>query len=279
MDYTSSLSSERNYNDFSVSFAERRDVGNEWNLIEWNKKHLEIDCHRLYYRTDENGGKATLHLIDRTIELIAGKLYFIPAFTILQSKINGHMNKYYIHFRSNSPELRLHRFLSDQYSIDSSEITEHLFKTVIENYTKNTLEAKMKVEGAMQLLLSDFFKDTSSAHKDLSRFESVLAYIEENYNTEIPLSVLAEKMNVSTLYFSNYFKATFHISPKQYILNKRLAEGQRLLLETDMTIGEIANAVGFSSENYFSEFFTSKIGISASKYRKRALPQQRDSIL
>ena len=279
MDYTSSLSSERNYNDFSVSFAERRDVGDEWNLIEWNKKHLEIDCHRLYYRTDENGGKATLHLIDRTIDLTAGKLYFIPAFTILQSKIDGHMNKYYIHFRSNSPELRLHRFLSDQYSIDSSEITEHLFKTVIENYTKNTLEAKMKVEGAMQLLLSDFFKDTSSAHKDLSRFESVLSYIEENYNTEIPLSVLAAKMNVSTLYFSNYFKATFHISPKQYILNKRLAEGQRLLLETDMTIGEIANAVGFSSENYFSEFFTSKIGISASKYRKRALPKRRDSIL
>jgi hypothetical protein len=176
----SSLSLERNYNDFSVSFAERRDVGDEWNLIEWNKKHLEIDCHRLYYRTDENGGKATLHLIDRTIELTAGKLYFIPAFTILQSKIDGHMNKYYIHFRSNSPELRLHRFLSDQYSIDSSEITEHLFKTVIENYTKNTMEAKMKVEGAMQLLLSDFFKDTSSAHKDLSRFESILSYIEEN---------------------------------------------------------------------------------------------------
>lgn len=275
----SSLSLERNYNDFSVSFAERRDVGDEWNLIEWNKKHLEIDCHRLYYRTDEHGGKATLHLIDRTIELTAGKLYFIPAFTILQSKIDGHMNKYYIHFRSNSPELRLHRFLSDQYSIDSSEITEHLFKTVIENYTKNTMEAKMKVEGAMQLLLSDFFKDTSSAHKDLSRFESILSYIEENYNTEIPLSVLASKMNVSTLYFSNYFKSTFHISPKQYILNKRLAEGQRLLLETDMTIGEIANAVGFSSENYFSEFFTSKIGISASKYRKRALPKQRDSIL
>ena len=137
----------------------------------------------------------------------------------------------------------------------------------------------MKVEGAMQLLLSDFFKDTSSAHKDLSRFESILSYIEENYNTEIPLSVLASKMNVSTLYFSNYFKSTFHISPKQYILNKRLAEGQRLLLETDMTIGEIATAVGFSSENYFSEFFTSKIGISASKYRKRALPKQRDSIL
>jgi AraC-like DNA-binding protein len=279
MNSTVSLPSAGHYDDFAVSFAERRDVGDEWNLIEWNKKHLEIDCHRLYYRTDPNGGKATLHLIDRTIELETGKLYFIPAFTILQSKINGRMNKYYIHFRSNSPELRLHRFLSNQYFIDSTPMTEALFETVIENYTKNTVQAKMKVDGAMQLLLSDFFKESSSAHKDLARFESILSYIEENYNVEIPISLLAAKMNVSTLYFSNYFKATFHISPKQYILNKRLAEGQRLLLETDMTIREIANSVGFANENYFSEFFASKIGISASRYRKRALPKERVSIL
>ncbi len=274
-----SLSTERHYNDFSVSFAERRDIGEEWNLVEWNKKHREIDCHRLYFRTDESGGKATLHLIDRTIELTAGKLYFIPAFSILQSQIDGYMNKYYIHFRSNSPELRLHRFLSDQYSIDSTPMTESLFATVIENYTKNTLEASMKVRGAMQLLLSDFFKDSSSAHKDLSRFETVLSFIEENYSTDISLSILAAKMNVSTPYFSNYFKATFHISPKQYILNKRLAESQRLLLETNMTIGEISHAVGFANESYFSEFFADKIGISASKYRQRALPQKRESIL
>ncbi len=279
MNPTVSLPSSKHYDDFAVSFAERRDVGDEWNLVEWNKKHLEIDCHRLYFRTDRDGGKATLHLIDRSIELTAGKLYFIPAFSILQSKIDGHMNKYYIHFRSNSPELRLYRFLSNHYFIDSTPMTEALFETVIENYTKNTVEAGMKVRGAMQLLLSDFFKDSSSALKDLSRFEAVLSYIEENYSTDIPLSRLAAKMNVSTLYFSNYFKATFHISPKQYILNKRLAESQRLLLETDMTIGEIANAVGFTSENYFSEFFSAKIGISASKYRQRALPKKRESIL
>ncbi len=275
----STFSLSESADDFSVSFAERRDVGDEWNLIEWNKKHREIDCHRLYYRTDAEGGTATLHLIDRTLELKAGKLYFIPAYSILQSKIDGHMDKYYIHFRSSSPKLRLYRFLSDQYSIDSNAMTEPLFCTVIENFSKNTTEARMKVFGAMQLLLSDFFKETLPAHKDLSRFEPVLSYIEENYRDEIPLSELAARMNISTLYFSNFFKATFRISPKQYILNKRLTEGQRLLLETDMTINEIASAVGFANENYFSEFFSSKIGISASKYRKRALPKSRDSIL
>ena len=68
------------------------------------------------------------------------------------------------------------------------------------------------------------------------------------------------------------------LKEKQYILNKRLAESQRLLLETDMTISEIAGAVGFSNENYFSEYFSEKIGISASKYRQRALPKKRESI-
>ena len=274
-----SSSSLSGYDDFSVSFAERRDVGTEWNLVEWNKKHLEIDCHRLYYRTDTDGGRATLQLIDRRIELTAGRLYFIPAFSILQSKIDGNMNKYYIHFLSSSLELRLHRFLSDQYYIDAGEMTEPLFNTVINNYTKDTTEAKMKVRGAMQLLLSDFFRETAASHKDLSRFAPVLSYIEENFDRELPICELAAKMNVSTLYFSNYFKATFHISPKQYILNKRLAEGQRLLLETDLSIAEIATAIGFKNENYFSEFFAAKIGISASRYRKRALPTSRDSIL
>ena len=91
MEHNTQTYTKQRYNDFSVSFAERRDVGDEWNLIEWNKKHLEIDCHRLYYRTDENGGTATLQLIDRTIDLVAGKLYFIPAFSILQSQIDGRM--------------------------------------------------------------------------------------------------------------------------------------------------------------------------------------------
>ena len=86
-------------------------------------------------------------------------------------------------------------------------------------------------------------------------------------------------MNISSMYFSNYFKMTFNISPKQYIINKRLMESQRLLLENQLSIKEIAYAVGFENENYFSEFFSSKVGISALKFRKRELPTTRESIL
>ncbi len=259
---------------YTVSFARRADVGEEWNLIEWNRKHREIDCHRLYYRTDSGESKAVLHLIDGDVELIPGRVYFIPAFSVLQSEIQGKMNKFYIHFRSGSFAFSLYRYLSGHYSVPATDISERLFQTVLDNYTKNTEAANLKVQGAMNLLLSDFFAEPYVNRQGLVKFEPALKYIDKNYRQHILISDLAALMNISPIYFSNSFKAAFHVSPGQYILNKRLTESQQLLLETDMSIKEIAYAVGFDNENYFSEIFKSKIGVSARQFRKRALPRE-----
>ena len=97
----------------------------------------------------------------------------------------------------------------------------------------------------------------------LANPEKAIKYIDENYKKKITLDELSSIMNISTMYFSNYFKRIFHISPKQYVLNKRLTESQRLLLEGRMSVKEIAYEVGFENENYFSEFFSAKVGISA----------------
>ena len=137
----------------------------------------------------------------------------------------------------------------------------------------------MKIQGAMNLILAPFFKNLAEKRTSLIKFESVLSYIEENYKKDICLDELSSIMNISTTYFSNNFKSVFHISPKQYILNKRLEEAQRLLLQSELSIKEIAYATGFQNESYFSEYFSSRIGISALKFRNRELPRQRSSIL
>jgi AraC-like DNA-binding protein len=189
------------------------------------------------------------------------------------------MNKYYIHFQANSPLFGVSRYLSGEYCVQANEMTESLFRTVMENYTKNTQDAYLKVQGAMDLLLSDFFGEQGTDRHALLKFEPVLRYIEEHYREPIVLDQLSALMNISTMYFSNFFKQTFHISPKQYILNRRLSESQRLLLESDLSIKEIAYAVGFENESYFSEFFSAKVGISARRFRDRRLPRTRESIL
>lgn len=253
---------------YSVRYVERRDVGREWNDILWNRNHPQIDCHRLYFLT---AGRARIHLMDGTLELLPGYIYFIPAFSILQSEIDGHMNKYFIHFQADSPVLDLYRFLSGKYSVPADGMTQYLFETVLRYFAQNTQEAYMKVQGAMELLLSGFFSESEVNRHHLLKFDAVLRYVEENYRREIRLSELAELMNISTMYFSNLFKQVFHISPKQYILQKRLNEGQRLLLESELSIKEIAYAIGFENENYFSEFFSSKVGVSPRKFRNRRI--------
>lgn len=261
---------------YSVAFAERRKIGDEWNFVKWDKHHREIGYHRLYLLTE---GEAAITLYDREIKLLPGNVYFIPAFSVLESSIAGKMDKYYIHFQSDSPIFSLYRYFSDKYSVKSDEISEYLFKTVVENYASSSLSSKLRVEGALDLILADFINDISAERQNLSRFVEVLEYIDKNYKRQISVEELASIMNISKVYFGNFFKSTFHVSPKQYILNKRLIESQRLLLDSRMSIKEIAYAVGFENENYFSEYFSSKIGISALKFRKRELQTTRKSIL
>ena len=149
----------------------------------------------------------------------------------------------------------------------------------MQNYTYRSVKASMKVAGAMSILLSDFLDGISGGEANMPKFSSVLDYIDEHYTENIRLETLADIMNISTMYFSNAFKSTFNISPKQYVLNKRLAKSQQLLIETELSIKDIAYAVGFENENYFSEFFSSKMGISAVKFRNRKIKRERESIL
>ncbi|MBQ9132663.1 MAG: helix-turn-helix transcriptional regulator, partial [Clostridia bacterium] len=165
------------------------------------------------------------------------------------------------------------------YCVPENEMTLSLFETVLCHFDRNTQDSRMKVQGAMELLMSDFFVGTEIDRHNLVKFDRVLRFIDENYSREIRLSELAELMKISPMYFSNLFKQVFHISPKQYVLQKRLNEGQRLLLESDLSIKEIAYSVGFENENYFSEFFTSKVGVSPRKFRSRQIPKTMKSVL
>ena len=254
---------------YSVVFARRATINERWNDIVWNRNHSQIQYHRLYYPLS---GRASVLMKNGELELVPGNIYFLPAFSILSSHITGEMVKYYVHFQVDSKIFEMYQYISNTFSIKADSLTEGLFQTLVDSYADSSLSARLRVQGAMNLIMSGFVDNKKISKINLHRFSPVLEYIDENYKQNIPLSVLAGIMNISTMYFSNSFKSVFNISPKQYILNKRLTEGQRLLLETDMSVKEIAYEVGFENENYFSEYFSSKVGISALKFRNKQLP-------
>ncbi len=251
---------------YSVGYAERREIDSGWSNLKWDKDHFQIQYHRLYY---PRRGRARLRLFNRELELVPDKVYFLPAFSIAESYIDGTMDKYFIHFQVDSPFLDMYRYISDKYSSPAGPHTDYLFDTVVNNYTDKSLAARLKVQGALNLIMADFIGDVPAKRSSIAKFEQVLRYINEHYTEQISLGTLSDIMNISTMYFSNFFKRVFNISPKQYILNKRLTESQRLLLETKLSVKEIAYTVGFENENYFSEYFSSKVGVSALRFRNR----------
>lgn len=108
------------------------------------------------------------------------------------------------------------------------------------------------------------FKDTSR----YQRFQSVLSYIENHLADKIKISQLAELMYISTSYFYREFKESFQMSPMHYVHQQRLKKAQYLLATTDLTIGEIANRVGYNNAYPFIRFFKSMNGCSPGTYKK-----------
>lgn len=93
-------------------------------------------------------------------------------------------------------------------------------------------------------------------------------YIEANYNKDITLADVASYIFFSESYFAHSFKQEFGISPKSYLLKVRVEAAKELLETTQMKIGEIALAVGFSGQQRFNDMFKKNEGVTPLKYRK-----------
>jgi AraC family transcriptional regulator len=92
-------------------------------------------------------------------------------------------------------------------------------------------------------------------------------YIDVNLHRYIPLQELAELLNVSISYFSRTAKASVGVPPAQYITNKRLARAILLLKGTTLSIGSIANTVGFCDHSHLCRVFQACLSSTPDQYR------------
>ena len=91
--------------------------------------------------------------------------------------------------------------------------------------------------------------------KNSKRIRKVLEYIQQNYTQDISLSEICLHLNISLYHFCRLFKKFTNQTFIEYLRDFRIARAENLLLNTDMNINEIAQAVGFSDSNYFSRIF------------------------
>ncbi|MCS3656522.1 hybrid sensor histidine kinase/response regulator transcription factor [Salinibacter ruber] len=107
---------------------------------------------------------------------------------------------------------------------------------------------------------------TAEAAPLRDRIEEAIA--ERLTDPDFGVSELAAATALSASQLRRRMKAMYDRTPVQLIRHRRLEAGARLLQErADVTIGEVAYAVGFNSQSYFSRSFREAFGVPPSQYR------------
>ncbi len=154
----------------------------------------------------------------------------------------------------------------------------YLIETMLEIQNKHHEKTQGK-EYPIQLLFSYLIFELSRLEnfptqkfikgKNFSqRTKKILQYIEENYNQHITLDSLSQQFYCSKPALYNDFKKNTGLSIIDYLLKTRLKMAQNLLVNSHMSVAEIAEACGFSSQAYFYLIFKKHIGVSPLAYKK-----------
>jgi len=99
----------------------------------------------------------------------------------------------------------------------------------------------------------------------------VTEYMAAHLAQDISLGDLAELANLSPFHFARAFKKSIGLPPYRYQVGLRLEKAQALLRETNLTVAEIAEIVGYDTPQAFARMFRRQSGVCPSKYRRDAV--------
>ncbi|EMN3919761.1 TPA: AraC family transcriptional regulator [Citrobacter amalonaticus] len=99
--------------------------------------------------------------------------------------------------------------------------------------------------------------------------KDILVYLNNNYREKITLEQLSKKFRASVSYICHEFTREYHISPINYVIQRRMTEAKFALTNTDYSQAEISWRVGYENVDHFAKLFLRHVGCSPGDYRKQ----------
>lgn len=151
-----------------------------------------------------------------------------------------------------------------------------LLATATAKLEDDRVTAKLCIQRAAALLGIDLHRmsveleQQSYAKGGLAKWQAqiVQAFIQENLSLNIHITDLARMIKLSKSHFHRAFRASFGEPPGAYILRQRVLFGQKLMVNSQYPLAQIALEVGMADQAHFSRTFRRLIGISPSAWRR-----------
>lgn len=201
---------------------------------------------------------------DRTVHVGGGSVGYFPA------------NLSYRRQAERDRMIVIH-FDTEQYFSSAIEFINPAEPTRLQPLFERALDCWQKKEaGYYYRTLSCFYEILALLYAERSRREApdlpkalrpALQYLDTHF-TDPALSIeeLAEAAHISTVYFRKLFKEATGLSPRRYLIEKRISHAVSLLESGYLSIKQAAEQAGFSDPKYFSTVFRETVGCSPSRY-------------
>lgn len=142
----------------------------------------------------------------------------------------------------------------------------NLFRQILLVWKQKETAYKNECAALFSKILAELYKDNKPMYKNRKIWKS-LAYMERNcLRKDFSLAAAAAESAVSDTYFRKLFKAEFGLSPKHYVIERRIEYAKALILSGDLTIEEIAGMCGYHDAKHFSVEFRKNTGTPPSRY-------------
>ena len=243
--------------------------GGDWHSVPHTHNHME-----LFFIV---GGKGQFLIDDQLYPVDINTLVMInPNVTHTEVSLNAQPLEYIV-LGIDGIELATSNTSNGQFSIlnhyESMEISSCLRNILREMEQKNPGYEDV-CQAYMEILIIRLMRTTALAVPAEPQTVStnrqcaaVRRYIDLHFKEPLTLEQLAEEGHMNKFYLSHAFKKEYGLSPINYMISKRIDESKYLLAETDLSMSQIAQLLGFSSPSYFSQVFHRTQDISPKEYR------------
>lgn len=180
------------------------------------------------------------------------------------------------------PSLKLVPFFHQHYGIyHLTEEQQEAFMNLYYLFKQEDKDKKRSYKQAIELAVTSYFLRLSREldsrtperplHSGDGKYKNVYAiadYLSEHCTESISLDDLAERFFLSKYYICRVFKEVTGYNINEYINIYRIQYAKRLLEETDRSIADISEIIGYGSITHFEKMFKTYMTVSPLKYRK-----------
>ncbi len=174
-----------------------------------------------------------------------------------------------------SPDYLAAQYVRDDgYVLRGGEVTNRLEMNTTDNGTVAWFStSKRPIRNSRGLVIGSYgmtrhFEKLANASSDIEAIRAPVEFIRTHYAQDISVADVALTAHLSVSALERRFKKHLNKTPRRFLVETRLEQARRLLVESDAPIADVAYRAGFSDHSYFSQQFRRFFGVLPSEFRR-----------